>query len=86
MQNAPEVFLGHHRHGRAEHELGTYHKMLPKHLQRYFNESRGRQNVRVAAMLDQMKLTRVMMGGNRLRYTDLKNANDLESREGVMAA
>lgn len=65
--------------------VGTYHKMSPKHLQRYVNEFSGRHNVRMADTLDQMELTMRRMVGKRLRYKDLKKANGLDSGAREMA-
>ena len=50
---------------------GTYHKMSPKHLDRYVNEFAGRHNVRTADTLDQMGGMVRGMDQKRLRYADL---------------
>jgi len=50
---------------------GIYHKMSPKHLQRYCDEFSGRHNVRDADTIDQMRDVAVSMVGKRLRYRDL---------------
>ena len=50
---------------------GTYHKMSPKHLQRYVNEFAGRHNVRSLDTLDQMSAIVRGLEGKRLRYQDL---------------
>ena len=52
--------------------IGTYHKMSPKHLDRYVKEFSGRHNLRLADTLDQMELTMLRMVGKQLRYKDLK--------------
>ena len=51
--------------------MGTFHKMSPKHLQRYVNEFAGRHNVRDADTIDQMAQTAQGMVGKRLTYKDL---------------
>ena len=35
--------------------VGTFHKLSPKHFQRYVNEFSGRQNIRSRDTLDQMR-------------------------------
>ena len=50
---------------------GTYHKMSPKHLDRYVTEFEGRHNVRPADTLDQMDAMVRGMDQKRLRYADL---------------
>ena len=58
---------------------GTFHKMSPKHLQRYVNEFAGRHNIRDADTIDQMVGLASGMAGNRLRYRDLVADNGLDS-------
>ena len=58
---------------------GTFHKMSPKHLQRYVNEFAGRHNIRDANTIDQMKSMVASMVGKRLRYEDLIADNGLTS-------
>ena len=50
---------------------GTYHRMSPKHLDRYVSEFAGRHNQRSLDTLDQMAAIWRGMGGKRLRYDDL---------------
>ena len=50
---------------------GTYHKMSPKHLDRYVGEFAGRHNVRSLDTIDQMRLLAQGMVGKRLRYREL---------------
>ena len=50
---------------------GTYHKISPKHLQRYVNEFAGRHGVRESDTLDQMQTVVAGMVGKRLMYRDL---------------
>ena len=50
---------------------GVYHKMSPKHLNRYVQEFAGRHNSRPNNTLDQMSGTAQRMGRKRLRYQDL---------------
>ena len=58
---------------------GTFHKMSPKHLQRYINEFTGRHNFRKCDTAMQLRLLAQMMEGKRLRYADLIADNGLES-------
>ena len=58
---------------------GTFHKMSPKHLQRYVNEFAGRHNIRDANTIDQMQSMVASMVGKRLRYEDLIADNGLPS-------
>ena len=50
---------------------GTYHKMSPKHLDRYVHEFEGRHNVRPLDTVDQMGRMAEGTVGKRLRYADL---------------
>ncbi len=50
---------------------GTYHKMSPKHLDRYVNEFAGRHNDRPLDTIDQMAHMAKGLDGKRLRYQDL---------------
>ena len=50
---------------------GTFHKISPKHLQRYVTEFSGRHNDREVDTIDQMARIARSMVGKRLRYQDL---------------
>ena len=50
---------------------GTYHKMSPKHLQRYVNEFSGRHNIREQDTIQQMAMIAKKSVGKRLRYREL---------------
>ena len=50
---------------------GTFHKISPKHLQRYVNEFCARHNMRDSDTLDQMQRVVADMTGKRLTYKDL---------------
>ena len=50
---------------------GTFHKISPKHLQRYVNEFSGRHNIRSLDTIQQMELLAAQMIGKRLLYRDL---------------
>ena len=50
---------------------GVYHRLSPKHLQRYVNTFAGRQNVRELDTLAQMQAVVMGMIGRRLMYRDL---------------
>lgn len=58
---------------------GIYHKMSPKHLDRYVSEFAGRHNLRDADTLTQMGLVVRGLEGKRLTYTELKRSNGLSS-------
>ena len=50
---------------------GTYHKISPKHLQRYVNEFAGRHGIRKRDTIDQMSALVARMAGKRLSYREL---------------
>ena len=50
---------------------GVYHKLSPKHLQRYVSEFAGRQNIREMDTAVQMAHVVAAMVGKRLLYRDL---------------
>ena len=50
---------------------GVYHKMSPKHMQRYVNEFVGRYNIRDVDTIDQMTQVVVGLVGKRLMYQEL---------------
>ena len=50
---------------------GVYHKISPKHLQRYVDEFAGRHGIRERDTLDQMSALAGEMSGKRLMYRDL---------------
>ena len=58
---------------------GTFHKLSPKHLDRYVQEFAGRHNIRNADTIEQMKLVVLGMEQKRLRYCDLIADNGLDS-------
>ena len=58
---------------------GTFHKLSPKHLQRYVNEFSGKHNARDADTQDQMVALAVGLIGKRLLYRDLIAENGLAS-------
>ena len=58
---------------------GTFHKISPKHLQRYVNEFAGRHNVRSQDTIDQMRAMVAGMVGRRLMYQELTADNGMDS-------
>lgn len=58
---------------------GIYHKMSPKHLDRYVQEFSGRHNIRDVDTLTQMGLVVQGLEGKQLTYADLKQSNGLSS-------
>lgn len=58
---------------------GTFHKVSPKHLDRYVTEFEGKHNVRERDTIDQMAKIASGMSGKRLRYGDLIADNGLDS-------
>lgn len=58
---------------------GTFHKMSPKHLNRYVTEFCGRHNIRCLDTIRQMEHVVAHMVGKRLTYSDLIADNGLDS-------
>ena len=58
---------------------GVFHKISPKHLDRYVTEFAGKHNHRDADTADQMRGLVERMDGKRLRYRDLIEPNGLPS-------
>ncbi len=58
---------------------GTFHKLSPKHLDRYVQEFAGRHNLREQDTIDQMASVSGGMEGKRLRYRTLIADNGLAS-------
>ena len=48
--------------------MGTFHKISPKHLQRYIKEFTGRHDISSVNTLDQMGVLAYCMIGERLKY------------------
>ena len=58
---------------------GTFHKISPKHLDRYVQEFAGKHNIRQLGTLAQMRNTVSRLVGRRLLLRDLTAANGLSS-------
>ncbi len=58
---------------------GTFHKLSPKHLDRYVQEFAGRHNIREQDTVNQMGLVARNMAHKRLRYRQLIADNGLDS-------
>ena len=58
---------------------GTFHKMSPKHLNRYVQEFAGKHNVRESDTLDQMRDVVSRLMGRTLTYDRLVADNGLSS-------
>ena len=65
--NGVESFWAMLKRGHA----GVYHKMSPKHLQRYIDEYVGRHNARPLSTMTQIEVTFKGMAGKRLKYKEL---------------
>ena len=58
---------------------GTFHKISPKHLNRYVQEFAGKHNIRDADTLARMTVLAAGLVGKRLMYRDLVADNGLAS-------
>ena len=58
---------------------GTFHKISPKHLQRYVSEFAGKHNIRDSDTIVQMRGTVARLVGRNLLYRDLIRPNGLSS-------
>ena len=58
---------------------GTFHKISPKHLDRYAKEFAGRHNIRDEDTLAQIALVALGLSGRRRKYRDLITDNGLSS-------
>ena len=58
---------------------GTFHKLSPKHLDRYVHEFAGKHNIRELDTTAQMAVTATGLIGKRLMYRDLIADNGLNS-------
>ena len=64
---------------------GTFHKLSPKHLDRYVQEFAGRHNLRALETINQIKGIRRGMEGKRLTYKALIKDNGLQSGARAVA-
>ena len=60
--------------------MGIFHKLSPKHLNRYVQEFSGKHNLRNLDTLDQMRAVVVRLAGRALPYRRLIADNGLPSR------
>ena len=58
---------------------GTFHKISPKHLQRYVSEFAGKHNIRNLDTIDQMRDTVARLVGRNLLHRSLIADNGLSS-------
>ena len=58
---------------------GTFHKISPKHLNRYVQEFAGKHNVRKLDTVAQMAVVAAGLVGKRLMYRDLISDNGLSN-------
>ncbi len=58
---------------------GTFHRLSPKHLNRYVQEFAAKHNIRESGTLDQMRDTVARLVGRRLLLRELTAANGLSS-------
>ena len=58
---------------------GTFHKISPKHLDRYVQEFAGKHNIRDSGTLAQMRHTVARLVGRNLLYRDLIASNGLSN-------
>ena len=58
---------------------GTFHKISPKHLDRYVREFAGKHNIRDSGTLVQMRDTVARLVGRNLLYRDLVASNGLSN-------
>lgn len=59
--------------------MGTFHKLSPKHLDRYVQEFAGKHNLRNSDTIDQMRTVCVRLMGRTLLYRQLIADNGLPS-------
>ena len=65
---------------------GTFHKISPKHLNRYVTEFAGKHNLREIDTADQLAEIAIRLDGKQLRYQDLIRDNGLDSGARLIAA
>lgn len=65
---------------------GTFHKISPKHLNRYVTEFAGKHNLREIDTADQLAEIAIRLDGKHLRYQDLIRDNGLDSGARLIAA